>query len=518
MRAALLGALCTLAAALGCGAATANAAGDLVASSTMTSLLGSTFPATDIRQGLYSPDHSHILYFGPQVVSNGGQLHPSLGDFYVMRADGTQRTRLTNYTTVLNTTVKLTSGMWAPDGTAVSFIHNAGNQIAIDAAVIKTAKLATTGGQDTWTVSSLGEGVYAAGYTPDARYLVWEEHISDVFTIDVFAVDRVTGAWYRLRWKPESPAGSPWSWAGECDLAAVATAPLPTIAQRLPSAGSDPLLDALAALTGPAPACFRTVTTPTPTPTSPTPTATPTSTSPTPTPTATPTPGYPTPTGTPTPTPTPASGTPTSTPGTPTPTPTSAPTATPTPAPSGSTSPTPAPTGSGSAPSTPTPTPAGGLAPTPTQGPVKAPVFPVPPSTSQVVSPGTSGSMVPVGSAAAASTIAPAEEAAGPGLAIGAIGKRLAAAKRKSLNVRFKSDGATGVKAWLVLASGSTLPTLASTAATPSDTGEGLIRFVLDGKAKRALRGMSRATVLVRLAAVDADGNRTVAERRVTLR
>lgn len=268
----------------------------------------------------------------------------------------------------------------------------------------------------------------------------------------------------RLRWKAESPAGSAWAWAGECDLAVAATAPRPAAAPRLPAASSDPLVDALAALDGPQRACFPDETpTPTPQPETPTPSPTPTSA----------------------PTPTPVPG------------------ATPTPTASASGAPAPAP-GSGAT--------------------VKAPVFQLPPAAAAAAAAAATGSAVgatassaqPAAPAGPRSVGSPAGTA--PGLTIGAVGTRLQVARRRTLNARFAAPGATTVKAWLVLPAERAAVTLASASATPGADGAGVVRFTLTAKGKRALRALDRATVVVRLAATGPTGERTVAERRVTLR
>ncbi|MDO9353556.1 MAG: hypothetical protein Q7T55_07665, partial [Solirubrobacteraceae bacterium] len=252
------------------GAAPAMAASDVVPATTMKSLLGSRFPDYDQREGLFSPDHTHILYRGREAtasdVSSDQSAYRRAGDYYVLRPDGSNVVKLSSVTSVPDSGVKVNSGVWSPDSRRIAFIRDASTRTDRDLKTVQTAVLSSaTGGVDRWTTTTQGEAVAAVSFTSDSRYLVWEERVSSVFTIDTMGIELANGRFFRLRWRPD-PAPTPdpgWTWTGECDTSALAGAAQPLSAPRLPSTlASDPQNDALAALTGARPACYSPATAP----------------------------------------------------------------------------------------------------------------------------------------------------------------------------------------------------------------------------------------------------------------
>jgi hypothetical protein len=462
-----------VACAIGVGIAAAPAlASDVVPAATMTALLGSRFPSYDQREGLYSPDHTHILYRGreatPNDISSDQAAYRRGGDYYVLRADGSDVVKLSSVTSVPDSGVKVSLGVWSPDSKRIAFLRDASTRTARDLKTVQMSVLSrTSAGADRWTTTTEGEAVASLAFTPDSRYLVWEERVSAVFTIDTMGLELGTGRFFRLRWRPD-PAPSPdpgWTWTADCDAAALLTAALPATAPRLPTvSGTDPQLAVLAALIGPTPACYGPAAsaadtgTPLPGPTA----------SPTPSATAQPDPNAPSPT----------------------------------PAPADSATPTPSPTPDTTTPTDSTDTPA---PPVRINGPGAGALAPIDAA--------LQSDAVPISESLQATTV----QLGGPAITIRAVGKGLRRAKPKRLRVKYTSSGARSITASLLLSATGKTTTLARTAVRKPSAGSAALDLRLSAKARAALKRSGRRTVILRLVGTNPAGVATTVERRIAV-
>jgi hypothetical protein len=236
---------------LAAAADTDAVAPDGVSSKTVATLSGDPANAARIKGGTYSPDHRRILFqmaapAADDVADTRSAEDWVDYDFYVMRADGSQLTRLTTITATINGYhLRVSDPRWWPGGQTISWNYT--ELTRHDTGRIQTATVATDGPIDTWDRASLGWAVTKSQYTPDGRFLAWsQETWSFPFSTD-FVVDLATGDQYRVRSsQPSSNGGdATWTWAEQCDRAALPAK----------GAGNGGFDETLAAISGPSPAC-----------------------------------------------------------------------------------------------------------------------------------------------------------------------------------------------------------------------------------------------------------------------
>jgi hypothetical protein len=231
---------------LAAAADTDAVAPDGVSSLTIAKLTGAPSTASLIRGGTYSPDHARILFQMGEAPADTRAASSDF-DFYVMRADGSQLTRLTHVRQIpAEYHVLLDSPQWWPNGTTIAWKYVELTQR--DSGQLQTATVSTEDDLDTWTPRRLGSAVGRWAYTADRRYLAWTEQTTSVPFSSDFIVDLANGDQYRVRQSKPTGGGTAtaaWSWAEQCDAAV-----LPALGPA--GGGFD---DVLAAISGPSQVC-----------------------------------------------------------------------------------------------------------------------------------------------------------------------------------------------------------------------------------------------------------------------